>query len=390
MRIALVGVPWGRWGWRTAVAMEELARGYARRGHEAVVVRPGPKDAEQSLQAGRERHVQLASPALPGPHRTRVLRDLDAVCVLLDEIGPDRLEVFDRGTSRGLGWWARAAGVPSTLWVQDRVEDLLGGGRGLPLPRRRLADLHNRATARRFDRIVCPAPYVAEELGRVGVRDTVSVPWGVELEQFHPARCSPTRAAELRGAQDRLLVAVGGLGRHGSTADALAALDRLHQRGFRARLVVMGAGRDTARIRRATRDLPVTVSERMPGRHVRSEVLAAADVVVATGTAECTRPTALEALASGAQVVGSARAGLGALVAGGAGVLAGGDGGTAGDLVADAVGVALVRGPDGRAAARRAAERYPWSRTVDTMLRLHRLPPPAPRPLSVASSGRDG
>jgi alpha-1,6-mannosyltransferase len=175
-------------GIRTTV--HALGHGYQAAGHEFVLVVPGPRAGDEYLPWGRR--VTLAGPRVPGSGGYRVLADLRRVRAILDSLAPDRLEVSDRLTLRGLGRWAGTAGVPSTVIAHERVDGLLRvfsplGARAAQLA----ADRHNARTAQCFDRVVTTTGFAAQEFDRIKV-PTDHVPLGVDLEQFRPATHPPT------------------------------------------------------------------------------------------------------------------------------------------------------------------------------------------------------
>ncbi|MGZ4574465.1 MAG: glycosyltransferase, partial [Mycobacteriaceae bacterium] len=102
-------------GIRTTV--HALGRGYRAAGHEFVLVVPGPRADDEDLPWGRR--MTLSAPRVPGSGGYRVLADLRRVRAVLDALQPDRLEVSDRLTLRGLGRWATAAGVPSMVIAHE-------------------------------------------------------------------------------------------------------------------------------------------------------------------------------------------------------------------------------------------------------------------------------
>jgi len=104
-------------GIRTTV--HALGQGYRAAGHDFVLVVPGPRTSDENLPWGRR--VTLAGPMVPGSGGYRVLADLRRVRAVLDALEPDRLEISDRLTLRGLGLWASAAGVPSTVIAHERA-----------------------------------------------------------------------------------------------------------------------------------------------------------------------------------------------------------------------------------------------------------------------------
>lgn len=349
-------------GIRTTV--HALGHGYQAAGHEFVLVVPGPRAADEDLPWGRR--VTLPGPRVPGFGGYRVLADLHRVRAVLDAIEPDRLEVSDRLTLRGLGRWAYAAGVPSTVIAHERVDGVLRafsplGARGARLA----ADRHNATTARRFDRIVTTTRFAAQEFARIDI-PTNHVPLGVDLEQFRPVARTPAGGVPL-------LVLCSRLSREKRPDLAVEALRVMRRGGFPARLVVAGSGPLTASLRRRARGLPVELVGHLADRSSVANLLGAADVVLAPGPVETFGLAALEALACGTPVVSASTSAVAELVAGGAGRSARPEPPALAAAVA-----ALLAVPEAqrRKAARERAESFPWSRTTRTMLDLHGLDAP--------------
>ena len=352
-------------GIRTTV--HALGRGYRAAGHELVLVVPGPRAGDEELPWGRR--VTLAGRTVPGSGGYRILVDLRRVRAVLDALEPDRLEVSDRLTLRGLGRWASAAGVPSTVIAHERLDGILRafsplGARGAQLA----ADRHNATTAERFDRVVTTTCFAGQEFARIGI-PTEHVPLGVDLEQFQPV--SRTRG------DVPLLVLCSRLSREKRPDLAVEALRVLLRGGFPARLVVAGSGPLTASLRRRARGLPVELVGHLSERSAVAGLLGAADVVLAPGPVETFGLAALEALACGTPVVAASTSAVAELVEGDAGRSAR----PVPPALAAAV-AALLSMPEARrrGAARARAESFPWSRTTNAMLALHRLTPPAATP----------
>jgi alpha-1,6-mannosyltransferase len=349
-------------GIRTTV--HALGHGYRAAGHEFVLVVPGPRAGDEDLPWGRR--VTLAGPRVPGSGGYRILADLRRVRAVLDTLAPDRLEVSDRLTLRGLGRWARAAGVPSTVIAHERVDGVLRafsplGARGAQLA----ANRHNATTAQRFDRVVTTTRFAAQEFARIGV-PTDHVPLGVDLEAFRPTGHPPTGGVPL-------LVLCSRLSREKRPDLAVEALRVMHHAGFPARLVVAGSGPLAASLRRRARGLAVELVGHLADRSALASLLGAADVVLAPGPVETFGLAALEALACGTPVVAASTSAVAELVGGGAGRSARPEPPA---LAAAAAGLLAVPDAQRRAAARARAESYPWLRTTDTMLALHGLSAP--------------
>ena len=345
-------------GIRTTV--HALGQGYRAAGHEFVLVVPGPRASDEDLPWGRR--ITLRGPRVPGSGGYSVLADLGRVRAILDALAPDRLEVSDRLTLRGLGRWASAAGVPSTVIAHERLDGVLRaflplGARGAQLA----ADRHNATTAERFDRIVTTTRFAAQEFARIGV-PTDHVPLGVDLDQFQPGS-RPTNDIPV-------LVLCSRLSREKRPDLAVEALRVMLAGGFRARLIVAGSGPLTASMRRRAQGLPVELVGHLADRASIASLLGAADVVLAPGPVETFGLAALEALACGTPVVAASTSAVAELVEGDAGRSARPEAPALAAAVATLLAVPEARR---RQAARARAETFPWSRTTDTMLALHGL-----------------
>jgi alpha-1,6-mannosyltransferase len=349
-------------GIRTTV--HALGHGYRAAGHEFVLLVPGRRAGDEDLPWGRR--VTLPGPNVPGSGGYRVLANLPRVRAVLDALGPDRLEVSDRLTLRGLGRWAYAAGVPSTVIAHERVDGLLRafsplGDRGAQLA----ADWHNATTAQCFDRVVTTTRFAAQEFARIGV-PTDHVPLGVDLEEFRPV------SRQRDGVP--LLVLCCRLSREKRPDLAVEALRVLHRGGCPARLVVAGSGPLTSSLRRRAQGLPVELVGHLADRSSVAGLLGAADIVLAPGPVETFGLAALEALACGTPVVAANTSAVAELVEGDAGRSAAPEPRALADAVAALLAVPEARR---RAAARARAASFPWSRTTDMMLALHGLTAPA-------------
>ena len=134
-------------------------------------------------------------------------------------------------------------------------------------------------------------------------------------------------------------------------------------------LIVGGDGPLRPRMEEAARGLPVTFLGYVSDRRELATVLASMDVVLAPGPIETFGLAALEALACGTPVVANAESGLSEVI--------GIDGGQALQLDAEAWARTAARlaiaGSTQRQAARRQADRYPWSSSAQALLEVHGL-----------------
>lgn len=349
-------------GLRTAV--DALGRGYVAAGVERALIVPGPDwSVEEGLDGAR---YTVPARRVPGGSPYRVITDLTSVRAVLDELQPERLEISDKLTLHRLTGWARDREVPTVLISHERLDAVLSPRVPRRLPLWRAVDQWNRRLAGAFDAVVCASAFAAAEFERIGASNVVRAPLGVDLSLFHPdARGGrPTVAAD-----DLHLVCVGRLSREKRPDVALDALRALLAAGVDARLTFVGDGPARPRLAEAAGRLPVTFTGHLRERVGVAVLLAQADVVLAPGPYETFGLSALEALACGTPVV-VADTGASSELLGRApvGIAAGCDG-RAFAAAARALTVEPVE--TRREAARRRAERYPWSATVAALLALH-------------------
>ena len=355
-------------GLRTA--LRELGAGYLAAGHEPVLVVPGERAADRTTEQGRV--ITLPGPALPGTGGYRVLTDRRRVARLLESLAPDRLEVSDRTTLRWTGAWARRARVPALMVSHESADGVLRTW-GLPEgAARRTADALNARTAHSYARVVCTTEFAEREFVRIGARNVVRAPLGVDLEGRHPSLRDPALRARHASEDQLLLVLCSRLSVEKRPGTALDALEALLRRGRRAVLVVAGDGplRSPPRTAGAGTAPARPFLGHVADRASLGALQASADVCLAPGPAETFGLAALEAMACGTPVVASSLSALPEVV-GSAGATAA----DSGDSFADAVERLLGR------AARRAPRGGPRAcRVLRLGRRRRRLPRRARRP----------
>ncbi|MFI7348458.1 glycosyltransferase [Streptomyces sp. NPDC049936] len=352
-------------GLRTA--LRELGRGYRAAGHDPVLVVPGEHADDRETEQGRV--ITLPGPLLPGTGGYRVLTDRRRVSALLADLAPDRLEVSDRTTLRWTGRWARRARVPAVMVSHETTDGVLRTW-GLPEPAaRRAADALNIRTAHTYARVVCTTEFAEREFVRVGARNVVRAPLGVDLAGRHPSLRDPGLRARFTREDEVLLATCSRLSVEKRPGTALDALDALRRRGVRAVLVVAGDGPLRARLEERARErgLPVTFLGHVADPGLLGALQASADLCLAPGPAETFGLAALEAMACGTPVVASASSALPEVV-GSAGAVAADHG----DAFADAVESLLGRREaDRRGTARARAECFGWDTAVEAFLAAH-------------------
>ncbi|RDI65212.1 glycosyltransferase [Nocardia pseudobrasiliensis] len=364
-------------GLRTCV--DETGRGYLAAGHDRVLVVPGLVDADELTDAGRR--ITLRGPRFGGAgyHVLTARRARP----LLERLRPDVLECSDKLSVRWLAPWARRAGVPLVLFSHERIDAILRPRVPPGFPLVTAADLANRRLSARARHIIVTSGFARDEFTRIGARNVHRIPLGVDLETFHPldpfTDVGPLRlVVDSRNdrpatlSADRAvvgLVLVSRLSREKRPGHAIEALRLLREGGIDAELTVIGDGPLRDRLREQAFGLPVTFTGHVSDRTTVARMVAAADIAVCPSPAETFGLAVLEALACGTPVVvpraGAARELLGAP---GSGLEC--DGTPAG-LAASVATLLAVPERARRGAARRSAERFPWSATVADLLSLY-------------------
>ncbi|MFE7244101.1 glycosyltransferase [Streptomyces sp. NPDC057580] len=355
-------------GLRTA--LDELGRGYLAAGHEPVLVVPGDSAGDVYTEQGRV--ITLPGPVLPGSGGYRVLAGRRRLRDLLGTLRPDRLEVSDRTTLRWTGEWARRARVPAVMVSHETADGVLRTWGVPPAAAGRAADRLNILSAHAYTRIVCTTEWAEREFIRIGARNVVRAPLGVDLWRCRPGRRSTVLRARHAHGRSVLILLCSRLSvekRPGRALDALAVLNGL---GVPATLLVAGDGPLRAGLESRVRAerLPVEFLGHVRDRERMADLQAAADICLAPGPAETFGLSALEALACGTPVVASASSALPEVI-GGAGAAAA----DTGDAFAAAVRELLARPEkERRTAARQRAELFGWDRSVAAFLAAHEVP----------------
>ncbi|MFI5782397.1 glycosyltransferase [Nocardia sp. NPDC051570] len=365
-------------GLRTCV--DEIGRGYLAAGHDRVLVVPGLADADELTPAGRR--VTVRGPRFGGAgyhvltaRRTRPL---------LERLRPDLIECSDKLSVRWLAPWARRAGVPLVLFSHERIDAILRPRVPPGFPLTAAADLANRRLSARAHRIIVTSGFARDEFTRIGARNVHRIPLGVDLATFRPLDpfidAGPLRLvdehrndwAAALPAVDRSvvsLVMVSRLSREKRPGRAIDALRLLREGGIDAELTVIGDGPLRDRLRERASGLPVTFMGHISDRNTVAHMVAAADIAVCPSPAETFGLAVLEALACGTPVVvpreGAARELLGAP---GSGIECDG---TPTGLATGISTLLAIPEYSRRSAARRSAERFPWSTTVTELLSVY-------------------
>jgi len=171
---------------------------------------------------------------------------------------------------------------------------------------RAAATLLTRTYANAADAVVVPTRAMEEHLRAMGVRRPIAVvPSGIDVALFARGRRSEALRARLGiGPSERMILAVGRLGREKNVELTLQAFSRVTAPG--ARLVVVGDGTHRAALERTARRLGIaerTTFAREFAREALPDAYASADAFLFTSRSETQGLVLIEALAAGASVV---------------------------------------------------------------------------------------
>jgi alpha-1,6-mannosyltransferase len=355
-------------GLRTA--LHHLGAGYAALGHDVVLVVPGHRRTDELMPSG-VRRITLPAARIPGTGGYRAV-DPWRVRALLEGLRPDRVEVSDRLTLRGMGRWAAERGVLSVVISHERLDRLLHQFLMPDVVARKVADWANRRMAASYDTVVCTTDFAREEFDRIGSRNVVQVPLGVDLATFVPSARDTALRAELARGAEVMLVHCGRLSPEKHVERSVDTIAELHESGERVRLIVAGDGPCRSALQRRAAGLPITFLGFVSGRAEVATLLATSDVSLAPGPHETFGLAALEALASGTPVVVSRSSALREIVRPTCGAAVADHA----SAFADAVSRLLdAPEPARRAAARARAEEFTWPAAVTGMLVALQVPP---------------
>jgi alpha-1,6-mannosyltransferase len=352
------------------IVVEETGRGYRQAGHERILIVPGRTDSVEHTPTGRR--IVVRSLRLPGLGNYRILINRWRIRRLLTEEPPDVVEISDKFSLVWLARWCRRHGVPIVLFSHERIDAILRPRLPRWFPLRRAADFANRRLSRLADQVVVTSAFSAAEFERVGATNLRRIRLGVDLDTFRPDTGSsgvPPPAPWMGRGDTVRLITISRLSCEKRPERSIETLRVLRRWGVPAHLVMVGDGPQLERLRRQSDGLPVTFLRHVSDRRVLAELIAGADLALSPSPAETFGLATLEALACGTPVVvpadGAARE---LLEEPGCGAVSDGTPQGTARAVQE---VLAVPERQRRAAARAAAERYPWRATVDGLLRAY-------------------
>ncbi len=304
--------------------LTQLLREGTNRGHEVVVVAPGPRNEESALHGGRL--VRLAGPALPYDPSYHALWNVAAVRDVVRRERPDVLQASSPYVAALVGATERSVAVRALVLHSDQIgsyaHPVLSRALGPKMADRVLAPAWAglRALAGRFDHTIVSARWFADRLRSERFPRVSQAPFGIDRGSLGPAlRDEALRAAYLGAAagdaRARVVLIVGRLALEKRLAFVLDALADVARRRPLA-VVVLGDGPERPRLERkaASLALPVHFEGFVTDRARYARTLASADALVHGCAVETFGFAVAEALASGLPAVVPASGGAGELV----------------------------------------------------------------------------
>lgn len=292
--------------------LTQLLREGGKRGHDLVVVAPGPRAEETLVEGGRI--VRLKGPAMPYDPSYHALTDLRGARARIRAERPDVLQASAPYVAAAIVAVERAPLRVLVIHsdfidtyarpVLSRIGGDLLADLTLALPWRAFS-----AFAARFDLTLVSGGWLAKKLRRHGVPRVVCVPFGIDHDRFSPDRADPATRRELLGPMAdrpgaRLLVVAGRLAVEKRVALALRACARA-SRELPLAVAVVGDGPERARLEALARRLGVcaTFTGFVKDRARYARILASCDALVHGCAIETFGFVVAEALASGVPVV---------------------------------------------------------------------------------------
>ncbi|WP_437969056.1 glycosyltransferase family 1 protein [Sorangium sp. So ce260] len=292
--------------------LEELVRQGSRRGHEVVVVAPGPRDEVVPLEQGRI--IRVAGPPMPYDPTYHALLRLGAVRAIIRREAPDVLQASAPYTAALVAATERGVPLRTFVYHSDQISTYAAPLLDRLRPRAVARALEGalfawpRALSRRFDATIAPGTFIAEQLRAHGCERVHRVTFGVRRESFDPSRADGALRRSLLGrfADDpsaALLLVACRLAVEKRVALVIDAARELAARRPVA-LTVLGDGPERARLERRAASLPqVSFLGFAKDRATYAALLASADVFVHGGAAETFGFVLGEALCSGLPLV---------------------------------------------------------------------------------------
>jgi alpha-1,6-mannosyltransferase len=292
--------------------LTKLTAAAGPRGHEVVIVAPGPHD--ETIEADGARVLRYAAPRMPYDTTYHWAWRIDRMRALIREEKPQVLQVSSPFVPAAVATTLRDVPVRSYVYHSDPIGCYLEYNARRYLPRR-AADLivapawgWMRTVCRSCDVTIVAGHWLAEFLGKRGCEKVVTVPFGISHLDFGPDRRDEGLRRELLGSlagdpRARLLLIAGRLAVDKRQRLLLAAVRDLARKRPVA-LTVLGDGPERERMQREAQGMPVARFLNFTHDRARyAAILATADALIHGSRCETYGFVLAEALASGTPIV---------------------------------------------------------------------------------------
>lgn len=312
MRIVDVCAFYAPQGGGVKTYVERKLRAGAEAGHEVIILAPGSNADIVERDGGRI--VNLPARRFPLDRRYHYFDDEASLHAMLDRLKPDLVEASSPWSSaamvarwpgdapRALIMHADPLSAYAYRWFRSLApRDLIDRGFGWYWR-------HLRRMDQAFDLIVSASDSLSKRLTAGGLSRVETLPMGVEPGIFSPQRRDEALRARLLercGLSPDAALLIG-VGRHAPEKRWPQVIEAATSAGYHhpVGLVLVGDGRDSARVRRAATHNPhVQLLAPTQDRAVLADLLASADALVHGCEAETFCMVAAEARASGLPVI---------------------------------------------------------------------------------------
>lgn len=282
-------------------------------GHEVVIVAPGPRSFENTLQGGRI--VWIPSPPERFDPRYHRFADPAAVHAVLERERPDVVEASSPWrAARIVADWHGPA-VKSFFIHQDPVAVYPHTFLDRFLSRPAIDRLFGwfwaylRRLSRQYDTCIVSGQWLADRLASFGLKRLEAIPFGIDKSAFSPGlrdldhRRDMLRACRIDDPEATLLLTISRHHPEKRLRTAIAAVERLNRRRP-VGLYVIGDGPFRSRVERWARSAPqVHLAGYIADGAGIASALASADALLHASAAETYGLVVAEALCSGLPLV---------------------------------------------------------------------------------------
>jgi len=261
----------------------------AAAGHEVIILAPGTNDDVVEREGGRI--VTLAARRFPLDRRYHYFNDEASLHMMLDRLQPDLVEASSPWSSAAMvGRW-RGYAPRALIMHADPLSAYAYRWFGSVATRQTIDRgfdwywRHLRRLDSQFDMVVSASEGLSQRLRDGGLTRVATMPMGVEPGIFSPQRRDEALRARLleRCGLPRDATLLIGVGRHAPEKRWPMVIEAVTSAGYGqpVGLVIVGDGRDSARVQRAAAHNPhIQLLAPTRDRAAMADLLASADALV--------------------------------------------------------------------------------------------------------------